>query len=211
MFAQVIVDIAHSQVDKIFEYSCPDSLIAGSRVKVPFGGRVIDGFVIGVSPISSYPADKVKPVAQIFDEPPALIPECTSLMHGIASRYRVPKAVALRLFLPSEMRLGKVHEVYKKYVVYTGEDIKLPSSAKKQAEALKLLKEEKECDFTRLCERFGRGAVNALIEKGAAKMQKRKIPRSPFSGLPEGVTAKLLTPAQNAALEEIESAKHRVN
>ena len=57
MFAQVIVDIAHSQVDKIFEYSCPDNLKAGSRVKVPFGGREIDGFVIGVSRTSAYPAE----------------------------------------------------------------------------------------------------------------------------------------------------------
>ncbi|MDE7181465.1 MAG: primosomal protein N' [Clostridia bacterium] len=211
MFAQVIVDIAHSQVDKIFEYSCPDDLCAGSRVKVPFGGRVIDGFVIGVSQTSVYPADKVKPIAEVFDEPPALVPECISLMHGIASRYRVPKAVALRLFLPSEMRLGKVHEVYKSYAVYTGEDIKLSASAKKQAEALQCLKTEKECDFTRLCERFGRGAVNSLIEKGAAKLEKRKITRSPFSGLPEGVSKKVLTPAQNNALEEIESGKHRVN
>ncbi|MDE6105405.1 MAG: primosomal protein N' [Clostridia bacterium] len=211
MFAQVIVDIAHSQVDKIFEYSCPDDLCAGSRVKVPFGGRVIDGFVIGVSQTSVYPADKVKPVAEVFDEPPALVEECTSLMHGIASRYRVPKAVALRLFLPSEMRLGKVHEVYKSYAVYTGEDIKLSASAKKQAEALQCLKTEKESDFTRLCERYGRGAVNSLIEKGAAKLEKRKITRSPFSGLPEGVSKKVLTPAQNSALEEIESGKHRVN
>lgn len=211
MFAQVIVDIAHSQVDKIFEYSCPDDLCVGSRVKVPFGGRVIDGFVIGVSPTSVYPADKVKPIAGVFDEPPALVEECTSLMHGIASRYRVPKAVALRLFLPSEMRLGKVHEVYKSYAVYTGEDIKLSASAKKQAEALQCLIEERECDFTRLCERYGRSAVNALIEKGAAKLEKRKITRSPFSGLPEGVSKKVLTPAQNSALEEIESGRHRVN
>ena len=81
MFAQVIVDIAHSQVDKIFEYSCPDSLCVGSRVKVPFGGRVIDGFVIGVSRTSSYPAEKVKPIISVFDEAPALVPECTSLMY----------------------------------------------------------------------------------------------------------------------------------
>ena len=79
MFAKVIVDIAHSQVDKVFEYSCPDGLAVGSRVKVPFGGRKIDGFVIDVSPLSSYPADKVKSIAEVFDEPPALLPECLAL------------------------------------------------------------------------------------------------------------------------------------
>ena len=108
MYAQVIVDIAHSVVDKIFEYSCSDCVKTGSRVKVPFGGRLIDGFVIGVSDKSDYPPEKIKPVAEVFDELPALVPECFSLMERISSRYKVPKALSLRLFLPSEMRLGKV-------------------------------------------------------------------------------------------------------
>ena len=144
MFAQVIVDIAHSQVDKIFEYSCPDSLQAGCRVKVPFGGRTVDGFVIGVSRASSYPADKVKPVAQVLDEEPALIAECFTLMQSICKRYRVPKAVALRLFMPSEMRLGKVKEAFKRYAVYRNVEDKLTANAKKQAEALAYLKEHRE-------------------------------------------------------------------
>ena len=75
MYAEVIVDIAHSQVDKIFEYSCPDGLKTGSRVKVPFGGRVIEGFVIGISPNCSIPPEKVKPVKEVFEELPALVPE----------------------------------------------------------------------------------------------------------------------------------------
>ena len=126
MYAQVIVDIAHSQVDKIFEYSCPDNLPVGSRVKVPFGGRfvggryvgenIVDGFVIGISGQSTFPPEKVKPIKAVFDEAPALVPECFSLMERISSRYRVPKAAALRLFVPSEMRLGKVREAYKKFV-----------------------------------------------------------------------------------------------
>ena len=210
MFAQVIVDIAHSQVDKIFEYSCPDSLCVGSRVKVPFGGRVIDGFVIGVSRTSSYPAEKVKPIISVFDEAPALVPECTSLMYSICSRYRVPKAVALRLFVPSEMRLGKVREAFKNYAVYVG-GVKLSASAKKQAEALEALKLEGECDYTSLCARFGRGAVNAVIEKGGARLEKRKAVRSPFSGLPAGAEERVLTPAQQAALDEIERSDKRVH
>ena len=210
MFAQVIVDIAHSQVDKIFEYSCPDDTRAGSRVKVPFGGRVIDGFVIGVSRTSAYPAEKVKPISEVFDEEPALVPECLSLMHAISSRYRVPKAAALRLFLPSEMRLGKVREAFKRYAIYAGE-IQLSASAKKQAQALEFIKERGECEYTSLCDTFGRGAVNSLAEKGAIKIEKRKITRSPFKGLPAGGEKKILTPAQQSALEKIESSKKTVH
>ncbi|MDE7306298.1 MAG: DEAD/DEAH box helicase family protein, partial [Clostridia bacterium] len=211
MFAKVIVDIAHSQVDKIFEYSCPDNLKAGSRVKVPFGGREIDGFVIGVSRTSAYPAEKIKPVAHVFDEPNAIIDECLDLMQSISSRYRVPKAAALRLFLPSEMRLGKVREAFKRYAVYTGVEVKLSASAKKQKEALEFICDKGEWLYADLCEKFGRGAVDALADKGAIKAEKRKIARSPFSGLPEGGAEKVLTPAQTAALESIEGSDRRVH
>ena len=210
MFAQVIVDIAHSQVDKIFEYSCHDSTKVGSRVKVPFGGRTIDGFVIGVSRVSSYPSEKVKPVTEVFDEEPALVPECFSLMESIATRYRVSKAVALRLFLPSEMRLGKVREAFKRYVLI-GAEVQLSKSAKKQALALEYVRANGECEFTQLCETFGRTAVNSLAEKGALVVEKRKVSRNPFSGLPAGGEAKKLTPAQLQAIEQIEGSDKTVH
>lgn len=210
VFAEVIVDIAHSQVDKVFEYCCPDSLQVGSRVKVPFGGRKIDGFVIGVSRVSSYPADKIKPVAEIFDEPPALIPECFDMMEKISARYRVPKAVALRLFLPSEMRLGKVHVSIRRYAKFSKE-IGLNSSAKKQAEALRFIMKEGEADYARFAEEFGRGAVDALCKKGAIEIEERKIARSPFSGLPENYEKKTLTKAQSDALDNIENSDKRIH
>ncbi len=52
MIAQVIVDIAAKQTDRIFEYHIPDELGGveiGSRVFVPFGPRKLQGFVVGLS------------------------------------------------------------------------------------------------------------------------------------------------------------------
>lgn len=210
MFAQVIVDIAHSQVDKVFEYSCPPETEVGCRVKVPFGGRIIEGFVIGVSPNSAFAAEKIKSITQIYDEQPALVPECFSLMERIAERYRVPKAASLRLFLPSEMRLGKVNEIYTRRVKYTGAEITLPKSAKKQAEALEFLKEKGEIDFTPFAQKFGNGAVNALIEKGVAEIYKVRRNRAPdYPTTAEG--EKVLTPDQRAAVEYIENSDKTVN
>ena len=210
MFAQVIVDIAHSQVDKVFEYSCSDETQVGARVKVPFGGRTIDGFVIGVSQVSSYPAEKVKPITEVFDEPPALIPECFTLMERIAQRYRVPKAVALRLFLPSEMRLGKVHESKRRFAKFVKE-IPLSSTAKKQAEALEFIKRENEADYARFAEMFGRGAVDGLLKKGAIEVDERKIQRNPFEDLGQNYEKRILTPAQQSAIESIETSPKRVH
>ncbi len=211
MFAQVIVDIAHSQTDKIFEYSCGTDLKAGSRVKVPFGGRVIDGFVVGTGEKSDFPPEKIKPVAFVYDEPPALAEECFSLMNGLSSRYRVPKAVCLRLFIPAEMRAGRVHEAYKKTVRFLSDDIKLSKSAKKQSEFLSALKESGEVDYTLSCERYGRGAVNSVIEKGGAELLKVRVNRTP-SGYDGGVEAgKTLTPAQEGALKSIEEHPQTVH
>lgn len=211
MYAQVIVDIAHSQVDRIFEYSCPPDLTAGCRVKVPFGGRIVDGFVLGVKETSVYPPEKVKPVAEVFDEPPALQPECFSLMERISSRYKVPKAAALRLFLPSEMRLGKVREVYRKYAKLNDISVPISKSAKKQQEALGFLKGKDEYDFTLLCNEFGRNAVNSLVEKGAITLEKRRIKRNPFSEALAEEPPKTLTYMQGNAIKSIENSPKTVH
>lgn len=205
MYAQVIVDIAHSQVDKIFEYSCGNEVSAGCRVKVPFGGRIIDGFVIGLSETPSISPDKIKPVTQVFDELPALVPECFSLMERISSRFKVPKAAALRLFLPSEMRHGKVREIYKKYAKVKDITVPISKSAKKQLEIINFLQANPVYDFTALCETFGRGAVNALAEKGVIEIEKRRIIRKPFAEAEGADAGKTLTPAQTEAIRLIEN------
>lgn len=210
MFAQVIVDIAHSQVDKIFEYSCSGDLAVGSRVKVPFGKTSIDGFVIGISETSEYPPEKVKPIISVFDELPALIPECFSLMERISSRFRVPKAAALRLFLPTEMRRGTVREVYRTIAKINDISVSIPKNAQKQRLALDFLKDKREYDFTALCNMFGRGAVNALVEKGAFTTEKIRKVRNPFTDLQKEEKEKVLTPAQSAAIANIENSAKKV-
>lgn len=193
----------------MFEYSCPPETKVGCRVKVPFGGRIIEGFVIGLSETPSFAADKIKPVKEVYDELPALVPECFRLMESIASRYRVSKAASLRLFLPSEMRLGKVSEAFIKMIRRTGAEVKLGGSAKKQAEALAEI-ERGDCEFTPLCNRFGRAAVNALIGKGAAEVYKIRRNRAPAGDSAAG-GEKTLTEAQREAVECIENSPKRVH
>ena len=57
MIAQVIVDVAAKQTDRIFEYQVPEQiadLTTGSRVVVPFGRRKVQGFVVGLTKTSQY-------------------------------------------------------------------------------------------------------------------------------------------------------------
>ncbi len=211
MYAEVIVDIAHSEVDRIFEYSCTDDVKPGCRVKVPFGNRVIDGFVMRVKDTTDIPPEKVKPKASVFDEVPALVPECVWLTGRVSSRYHVPQAAALRLFLPGEMRKGKVRELYKKYASLSGQSFALSRNSPKQAEIVEYLREHGPSEYTPLCETFGRASVQALEKKGAVVTEKRRIQRSPAKDV-EGVDCiHVLTPAQRMAIKSIDTTDKMVS
>ena len=158
MKAEVIVDIAHSEEDKIFENRAIDGVFAGSRVKVPFGGRVVDGFVMRLKEGSDFDSSKLKSILSAVDDVPALNAECLKLVEDISARYHCPKALVLRLFLPGEMRKGRVRELYKNVAVFAKE-VQVSSRAKAQAAALGYMKEALRADYTDLCAKFGRGAV----------------------------------------------------
>ena len=117
MFADVIVDINNVEVDKIFEYRITDCNIdIGSRVIVPFGNKVIEGIVIGIKEKSVYLPEKIKPIYRVLEQTPALTKETLDLMNYVCKTCYVTRAGALRLFLPSEMRKGKVKDQFVKFV-----------------------------------------------------------------------------------------------
>ena len=86
MYCEVIVDVAHSDVDKIFDYACDDGIVAGMRVAVPFGNRVTTGFVMRLKPETDLPKEKVKRVLRAEDDFPAVNAECLALTEKIAAR-----------------------------------------------------------------------------------------------------------------------------
>ena len=91
MIAEVIVDIAHSEVDKIFDYNCRvDGVVAGSRVIVPFGNTKVEGIVINVKNTSDYPIEKLINVLRALDDEPAVTIELLELMGYMKSVYHLP-------------------------------------------------------------------------------------------------------------------------
>ncbi|MCI9504664.1 MAG: primosomal protein N' [Clostridia bacterium] len=209
MIAEVIVDIAHSDVDKIFDYACDDSLAAGMRVAVPFGRSAATGFVMRVKEHSDVPADKLKRVFRTEEEFPAINPECLALARKIAARYRCPLALTLRLFLPAEMRTGKVSEAYRTFARLTGAEPVFSKSAKQQAALYEFLKENGEADTAFLNKRFG-SALKALCEKGIAVTEKRRVLRDPYRSVGGEYTPRALTTAQSVAAEAIEGTEKTV-
>ena len=76
MYAQIIVDIAHSAVDQLYTYRIPEgmSLLSGMRVRVPFGSGKKEGYVLGVTSECSLAPERVKNVIAPLEDYPALLP-----------------------------------------------------------------------------------------------------------------------------------------
>ncbi len=207
MICEVIVDIAHSDVDKIFDYACDLPVEAGTRVVVPFGRSTATGFVMRVKETSDLPAAKLKKIYRAEEDLPALNAECLALAWRLAARYHVPMALVLRLFLPAEMRTGKVRETYRTYARFFKE---VPiKNAPQQAACLAFLEENGEADAAALRKRYG-AALNALVKKGAIVLEKRRVLRDPYRGVEGEHTARVLTPAQQAAVERIQATQKTV-
>ena len=91
MIAEVIVDVAHGEVDRVFDYKIEqDRYALGSRVEVPFGRQTLEGFIIGLKPKSDLPESKIKEVIRCLDEFPVLSTECLALARFVKERYHVP-------------------------------------------------------------------------------------------------------------------------
>lgn len=126
----------------------------------------------------------------------------------------MPKASALRLFLPAEMRRGKVRESYKKIVKVGDISVPIPKSAKKQLALLEYLNDNSSVaafDYSALCTQFGAQAVKALETKGAIQIIKEKINRNPFEGVVGEEITRTLTAAQQSAVQSIETEPKRVH
>ena len=204
MIAEVIVDIAASETDRIYDYLCDDSVVVGSRVRVPFGGKTVAGFVMRLKSESNLPIERLKKVYPCPDELPALNPECLALAEKLTARYRVPKALTLRLFLPSEMRTGKVRELLRNYAELTlpVSEMTLAKTAKNQRGAAEYLEANGKTDCAYLNNAYP-GGVAALEKKGYVKITKEQILRDPYKTVEGEAPVRILTEDQQRAVTTI--------
>ena len=211
MIAEVIVDIAAGETDRIYDYLCDDDIKAGSRVRAPFGWKIVSGFVMRLKETSDVPPGRLKRVFPCSDGLPALNPECLALAGKLTARYRVPMALSLRLFLPSEMRAGKVRELKKNYasLLVPLSEMSLSKTAKNQRGAAEYLEKngKTECGFLN---GLFPGGVAALEKKGYALVKKEQLLRDPYKGLEVEHFDRELTEDQRRAVERIERDERTV-
>ena len=207
-FANVIIDQDAKALDREFVYTIPDDLDVslGERVVVPFGARVLEGFVVDIIDKTDFDVSKIKSIIRTVDGFAVIKKEMLSLMHYMADNLHLKLASILRLFIPSEMRTGKVKELKVRYVKLKNKDVTTPKNAKKQAEIIEYLKENDIAKFSDVSSEFGYAPLSALVKKGDVivyfEEKKRAVEYDKIAS-----TKRELTPLQQRAVDTIKENK----
>lgn len=208
MFASVIIDQDTKALNKVFDYLVPQGvdISVGARVSVPFGQRTLQGFVIALKESCDYDASKIKKLYGVMDDFALIKPEHIQLMKYMCDEFHLRQTSVLRLLVPSEIREGKVRELFEKYAVLGKYDLQSLNRAKKQQEIIKKLQIEGKILISDLKKEFGESALKALIDKQFVLIERKKINRKPFV-LQHQDKPVTLSDQQNRALQIIRGNK----
>lgn len=201
MFASVIIDQDAKALDRVFTYRIPDgqNILPGMRVIVPFGQQTLQGFVIGLKETTSLDDKKIKSIYHAVEDYAVIKPELIALMEYMCDAFHLRQTSVLRLFLPTEMREGKIKELFEKFTILSENiDENALKRAKKQQEAVKFLQMNGRVRLSLLKENFGESAVKGLIERGYITLELEKVNRTPLSMQKENKVVVLNPQQQNA-------------
>ena len=234
MIAHVATEIS---ADRLFDYAVPETLASrirpGQRVRVPFGNRIVDAYVVevtnaadiapesarapagarsarrrvpteqGLFPELDARAPALKSLLAIEDDVPYLSPALIDLARWMADYTCSPFELTLRCLLPAAVRN---HAMKAKEQLYVEPSDGTFSLTKRQAELLDNLRRVGGGWMNSLTREFActPQTLKALAEKGAAVIEKRQMRRDPLANRKVLPTQPLpLMPEQATALRAI--------
>ena len=113
-YADIIIDISQSNVDKPFEYSVPEALQGmveiGSVVKVPFGkgDRVRTGYVIGLKDEPVYDKAKIKSIIEVSEKAISIESRLIRLAQWMKEKYGCTLISALMTVMPVKEKVREI-------------------------------------------------------------------------------------------------------
>ncbi len=121
MYANVLVEYTNKVVDKEFTYMIPDDLKdkvrVGSRVKVEFASKIINGIVVKI--VNVYKGEyELKSIKEVVLEEFCLNKELLSLGKYLSSKTLCTKIKAYQTMLPTSLKVKNQTSNYEKFDTY---------------------------------------------------------------------------------------------
>lgn len=135
MYADIIVDITHEQLDKAFQYRVPPELEAvveeGMLVNIPFGNgnRMITGYIIELGDEPKFDVNRIKNIDSIVPDKVQAVGRMIKLAAWLKHNYGSTMNQALRTVIPVR---DKIRQKEKKFVRLVAD----VETAEQQAEEL---------------------------------------------------------------------------
>ena len=214
MFANVIVDITHEKLDKIFQYRVPShlegELSVGMEVLVPFGkgNRQMKGYVVGFSEICDYDLSKVKEVEEISRNSVAIEGKLVALAAWMKEHYGGTMIQALKTVLPIKQK--ERAKMKKKVRLLLNEeegreklDFYLNKNQRARARLLAALLDEPVLDYELVNKKLNitLSVVRALEEQGILALESEQVFRNPVKQRIQEVKKITFTEEQKKAID----------
>lgn len=214
MFANIIVDITHEKLDKIFQYRVPSrlegELSVGMEVLVPFGNgnRKTKGYVIGFSETCEYDLSKVKEIQDISRNGVAIEGKLVALAAWMKEHYGGTMIQALKTVLPIKRKENAKVKKWIRLVLdeETGKrqlDYYLEKNQRARARLLAALLDEPVLDYELVTKKLNitLPVIRALEEQGVAVLEAEQVFRNPIRKQEQDEKKITFTEEQRHAIE----------
>ena len=206
---------------RTFTYRIDAPVAEGTRVRVPFSGRKLIGWVVGEA-APPREITRLRDVERILDDEPSAPPDVLRLCRWIADYYITPLGIVLRSALPAVLshtgrseppvKTRRVLHIARELPTLTLRDETF-GRAHRQRECYEALEAMGgRADVSHLSDTLGYSAavVRALVEKGVAEIVNERTERDPFADIDPGEPARHApTGAQADALAALFEAARR--
>nr|WP_296031761.1 primosomal protein N' [uncultured Dorea sp.] len=192
MYADIIVDITHEKLDKVFQYRIPSHLEGmlkvGMEVVVPFGrgNKETKGYVTDFSERAEYAPEKIKEVLRIAEESVAIESRLVVLAAWMKETYGGTMIQALKTVLPikKKERAREKETVRLLLTKKEGEEklaVYLHKNQKARARLLAALLDQPVQDYDFLMHKLNltRSVVKALEEQKVLELESEQVYRNP--------------------------------
>lgn len=192
IFANIIIEISHEQLDRPFQYRIPEPLLSvlkvGDCVSVPFGkaNRILTGYVIELSDTHEFPIDKIKYIEGIKDDQVSIEGSLISLAYWIKSHYGGTMIQALKTVIPVKRKMN--HKSIRQIDLLLPRDAVLPiieecenKHQTARLRALKALLDEPTLPYSLMHSKLNVSAptLKSLQDKGYIRISETEYYRNP--------------------------------
>lgn len=196
MYADIIVDITHEKLDRVFQYRIPSrlegELSVGMEVLVPFGrgNRETRGYIVGLSDTCHYEESKVKELISISQSGMAIEGKLVALAAWMKEQYGGTMIQALKTVLPikqkenakvkKRVRLLLNEEEGRKKLEYF-----LEKNQRARARLLAALLDEPVLDYELVSHKLNitLTVIRALEEQKIVVLESEQVYRNPVKGV----------------------------